>query len=100
VQFHCQLNVVPLHFFLELFERHRTIHVLVHFLKEVHLLFTRDVGVDAFAQFGELIETEVMVFLKAKNLKEFFDVDVLFLDLEPQGRHDSFEFVLKLGISL
>jgi hypothetical protein len=64
------------------------------------LLFARDVRVDAFAQFGELIETEVVVFLKAKSLKEFFDVDVLFLDLEPQVRHDSFELVLKLGIGL
>ncbi len=41
-----------------------------------------------------------MVLLKSKGLKELFEVDVLFLNLEPQVGHDSFEFVLKLGVSL
>lgn len=41
-----------------------------------------------------------MVLLKSKGLKEFFEIDILFLDLEPQVRHDSLEFVLELGVSL
>ncbi len=41
-----------------------------------------------------------MVLLKSKSLKEFFEVNVLFLNLEPQVGHDSFEFVLKLDVSL
>lgn len=93
-----QVDMIFLHFLFELFQGNTTIVVSVHSFKEIHQLIALDVGIDIFKKFRKFLESQIMFGFISQGGKQFSQINVLFIDLESQVRHYSFEFVFELLI--
>ena len=89
---------MPQQLLLNLLDGNSPALIHVHLIEEESYLLLRYLGTDIIQKFMEVMKAELWASLKAQDVEQLADIDVLRIYLESQSAHYCFELILDLFV--